>query len=325
MSSFKELLKQVNEPSEIPPFEVEEFEGFDSNSEHLPITDDLTNLILMHRNAHFGGKFEFMIEYYENEGIGCCNDFDLSDIKKLAKLQFQMKQDLVLTTLSKIELEKIKNVLEIYKGLRKLSTLSKNENSIPSLLANLILTEEETPTKEIEALSKNEKAFTYLLDLFQSEEFLDPLFPGYGRSPSHVATCLGKMKSEKAIMPLFGNLTADNFLHEEAIILALKEIGKPAFDFLINVLQNEPFTIDNERAAVCLTSFGENEAFATTSLKLLKNFQTLNYPNLVVHLILACLGLKDKKDIETFLELRQQLPKAFDPDFQYVSSKLKRK
>ena len=324
MSSFKELLKQINEPSETSVVE-KEYGNAEQDADFLPLSDDLSNLILMHRNAHFGGKFEFMIEYYQSGGIGCSTDFELSDIIKLAKMQLQMKQDLALSTLSKTELEKVKNVLEIYQGLRKLHKTSKNELSIPTLLANLILTEDEVPVEEIEELSKTEKPFTYLVDLFQSEEFLDPLFPGYGKAPIHAATCLGKMKSEKAIMPLFGNMKADNFQYEEAIILALKDIGKPAFDFLLNVLKNEPFTVDNERAAICLTSFGENETFAKAALKLLENFQTLNYPNLVVHLILACLGLQDKKDIESFLEIKSQLPNAFDPDFQYVSSKLKKK
>lgn len=324
MSSFKELLKQINEPSP-EPIEEEFEDDLSHDADFLPLSDDLTNLILMHRNAHFGGKFEFMLEYYQSEGPGCLPDFEIEEIQKLAEMEQGLKQDLALIKLSKTEHEKVKNVLELYKGLRKLHSSSQDKNSIPTLLADLILTEEMVPQREMQELAKNEKALTYLVDLLTSEEFTDPLFPGYGRSPMHVATCLGMMGSEKAIVPLFESIKEENISHEEEVLSALQKIGKPAFDFLIQVLKNKPFTIDNEKAAICLVHFGENEEFAKTALKLLQDFQCLNYPNLVVHLILGCLGLKQKEDYEMFLRLKDQLPNAFDPDFFYVSNTLKRK
>ncbi len=323
MSSFKELIKQISdeEPIDMPAGHEEYYYDADL----LPMSDDIANLILMHRNAHFGGKFAFMLNYYENEGPGCSSDFDHLTINKLAIIQEKMGQDLALCRLSATEHEQVKNVLQIYQGLRKLHSISQDSTSIPSLLADLILTEEHNPQKEIDLLAQNKKAAHYLIDILKSEEFLDPLFPGYGKTPTHVAKCLGQMQSEKAIIPLFESMKAEHFLHEEAAILALKNIGAPAFDFLMNVLKKQPFTRDNEKAAICLTSFDENETFALTSLEILQNFQVLNLPNLVVHLILACLGLKEEKDIEVFLELEKQMPNAYAPDFQYVSSKLKKK
>ncbi len=324
MSSFKELIKQVSDD----PIVIDEqyaYANLDHDADLLPLPDDIANLILMHRNAHFGGKFAFMLEYYRKDGVGCCNEFDLYSIKKLAEIEEQLGYDLASSRLSETEHEQILNVLQLYQGLRKLHSISQDAGSIPTLLAELILTEEAQPKAEIEKLAKQEKALPYLLDILKSEEFLDPLFPGYGKTPTHIAQILGKMKAEKAIIPLFESMRAENFQHEEAVISALKNIGKPAFDFLMTVLKKQPVNRDNEKAAICLTNFGENEEFAQASLELLQNFHVFNLPNLVVHLILACLGLKKTKDVKVFFNFKGQLPHQYGPDFQYVSSKLKKK
>lgn len=331
MSSFKELLKQINDDKPKLSEEEEIEENYDPfaqdyyDSDELPISDDLTNAILMHRNAHFGGKFDFMLDYYKNQGPGCHSEFEYSNIQKIAQVQEEACQDLAPLNLSTEEMQKVKTVLELYQGLRKLHDSSKDPSSIPTLLTELILTEEHTPTEIINALAKNEKSLPYLLDILRSEDFLDPLFPGYGRTPLHIAQCLGQMKAEKAIIPLFESIKEDHFQYEEAAILALKNIGQPAFDFLLKVLNNVPFTQDNEKAAICLINFGESEVFGRAALKLLKNFQVFNFPNLVIHLILACIGLKEASDIEDFLQMKNYIPNMFQIDFQFVSSKLKKR
>ncbi len=325
MSSFTELLKQINE-TDPKNEETVSPSTFEDNIEFLPIADDIATQILLHRNAHFGGKFEFMIQYYQNEGVGCSLDFSLKDIEKLAHYQNQLQQDLALFKLSEQEHLEVKSITELYKGLRKLLSISQNEQSVPKLLADLILTEEIDPQEEIEQLIKNERTIPYLVEILKTEDFKNPLFPGYGKAPTHAAKCLGKMKAEKAIIPLFESMQLeDPIFHEEVVLTALTDIGKPAFEFLMNVLKNQPITQDNEKAAICLVHQGENEAFAKESLKLLQNFLCLNFPNLVVHLILGCLGLTEKEDIEKFLALKSQLPALFDPDFHYVSTRLKKR
>ena len=53
----------------------------------LPILDELDTEILKHRDAHFGGNFQVMIDYYEQEGIGVVPDFDIDRIVELHELQ----------------------------------------------------------------------------------------------------------------------------------------------------------------------------------------------------------------------------------------------
>jgi hypothetical protein len=323
-SSFKDLLDKINDELE-EDFEEESKETLDLGDDALPLSDQTANEILMHRDSHFGGKFQFMREYYLEEGIGAHPDIEIEDIDELAEFEEKIGTDIAPLSLSRVELLKVKHAQRMYDALKKIHSISQDENSIPTLLADLILTEEEVPKAEIERLAQNEKAMPYLLEILQTQELFDPIFPGYGRTPLHAAACLGKMKVEKAIIPLFESMREENFIYEEAAILALKSIGEKAFDFLLKVLSNTPLTHDNEKAAIALMGFGDNEKFAKASLKLLKEFEALSRLNLSVQLILACLGLKDKEDIESFLTLKGSIPAALGPDFQYVSSQLKRR
>lgn len=323
MSSFKDLLEQINQELEENPEEFSK-ESLELSEDALPLSDQNANDILMHRNSHFGGKFDFMKEYYMEEGIGAHPEIELEQINELALFEKQIGQDLAPLSLSKTELEKVKCSIRMYRALQKICNLSQDVNSIPTLLADLILTEEAEPISEINKLAQIEKALPYLVELLNTEEFYDPVFPGYGKAPFHAARCLGKMKSEKAIIPLFESMKAEHFLFEEKVILALKEIGQKAYDFLLSVLVKTPITHDNEKAAIALLSFGETEPFAKEALKLLQDPEVVNNFQLAMHLILACLGLKDKQDVELFLSLAEKLPKSLDPDFTYVSKTLKK-
>lgn len=323
MSSFKDLLEQINEELE----ETEEFskESLELSEHSLPLSDQVSNDILMHRDSHFGGKFEFMREYYLEEGTGALPDFDLEKINELARYEREIGQDIAPLLLTQSELEKVKCSIRMYRALQKICNLSQDVNSIPSLLADLILSEEAEPISEIKRLARNEKALPYLVDLLQTEEFYDPVFPGYGRAPLHAARCLGEMGSEKAIIPLFENMKADNFASEEKIISALKQIGEQAFNFLLEVLVKTPLTEDNEKAAIALMGFGETEAFAQAALSLLKKPEVLSQFNLAVQLLLACVGLKNENEIESFLALEKSIPSTLQIDFFYVSKQLKKK
>lgn len=323
MSSFKDLLDQINDELEEAP-EEQSKETLDLGDDALPLSDQTANDMLMHRDSHFGGKFQFMREYYLEEGVGAHPDFEVEDIKELAEFEEKIEADLAPLSLSKVEQGKVKSSQRMYTALRKIHEISQDENSIPTLLVDLILTEEEDPKDEIARLSKNEKSIPYLLEILQTDEFFDPIFPGYGRTPLHVAACLGKMKASKAIIPLFENMSLQNFSFEEASILALKTIGDEAFEFLIKVLNNTPITQDNEKASIALMGFGENEQFAKSSLKLLQGLEVLSNLNFSVQLILSCMGLKETKDMEAFLALEGNIPPALGPDFQYVSSQMKR-
>ena len=55
--------------------------------EDFPIAYSIDNAILMHRDAHFGGDFDVMLDYYQKEGKGISKDFDIERIQELAQVQ----------------------------------------------------------------------------------------------------------------------------------------------------------------------------------------------------------------------------------------------
>ena len=57
-----------------------------------------------------------------------------------------------------------------------------------------------------------------------------------GKLPLLAARCLGLIRDERAIRPLFGALGREDFFMEEAIFDALALIGDKAKEFLLNAL-----------------------------------------------------------------------------------------
>src|ERR1700722_14207481 len=95
--------------------ETEEFDEHDDNSY---LTDELDHTILMHRDAHFGGNFQTMIDYYDQEGIGVLPELDIERIQYLAEVELELQQDLSNVLLSAPEKEKIAAVKKAYLDLR---------------------------------------------------------------------------------------------------------------------------------------------------------------------------------------------------------------
>lgn len=258
------------------------------------LTDALDTSILMHRDAHFGGSFALMIDYYERGGKGVNEEFDLERIKQLALLEKEMNQNLAATLLSGPEAEKVAHSLETYKTLRDLYENENPYNKHPKLLADLILTEEEEPTEEIQAVVKEKGAIVKaLVDLIHAEEFHDPLFPGYGKAPVLAAKCLGLIGDKKGIVALFEALDGGDFFDEDIALLALKSIGAPAKEFLLKVLHGRPLTADNERAALALIQFKDDPEVQKIALEMLQDPAVRKNPLLPVYLILIFEEAKD--------------------------------
>lgn len=276
----------------------------DAGLEGMPLANAQDNAILMHRDVHFGGKFDVMLEYYLNEGKGVNPDFDLERIHELAKLEKDMKADLAPMLLSGVDAEKVAESKNAYKKLRQLYEKPKPQTKNMRLIADLILTEDLEPSKEIDAIvSEKSTIVPALIELLRSEEYYDPLFPGYGLAPALAAHCLGLIGDKRAIIALFEAMGQGDFFDEEAALAALKAIGTPAKEFLLKVAHARPINADNERAAVALIAFKDDEDVAKACLDMLKDPQVLKDLPLSTYLILACEGLKKPEDRKTFEDL----------------------
>lgn len=270
----------------------------------IGLTDAADSAIIMHRDTHFGGSFPLMIEYYEKGGKGVDDELELERIKELALLEKELNQNLAATLLSGPEAEKVARAREMYQTLRDLYESESPYSKHPKLIADLILSEEEEPQEEIEAIVKEKGTIVNaLLDLIRAEEFHDPLFPGYGKAPALAAKCLGLIGDKKGIITLFEALNGEDFFYEDIALKALRSIGEPAKEFLLRVLHGKPITIDNERAALALIHFKEDPAVQKIALEMLRDPLVRKNPLLPVYLALIFEGVEGPEIQEEFKKL----------------------
>lgn len=277
-----------------------------------PIIDTIDMEILMHRDVHFGGSFDVMLEYYMQEGVGKMPDFEIDTILRLKTLEEDLQENLSDHYLPEKAKEQVKGAKKMYQDLRSVySDKKKPPESV--LLSDLILTEEEFPEKEIQSIVKKGKDIVpTLIYLLSSHTFYDPLNPGYGRSPIFAAKCLSEIQDARAIPPLFEALGQDNFFTDEEIIKALVSFGDLSKTFLITRLKSEPFSNDNEYAAIALSGFTDDEDIAQASLEILEQEETLTRPLFASYLVFTCSNLTKSSEQNRFIAItkKETLPKT---------------
>lgn len=275
--------------------------------ENFPMAYSIDNAILMHRDVHFGGDFNTMLEYYKQEGKGVNKEFDITRIEELYQMEKVSERNLSLLLLSGAEAEKISLAKETYQKLRDLYEIHNPKNRYPRLIADLILAEEEESAAAIEAIVAEKGAIVpELVNLLRNEDFYDPLFPGYGQAPSLAAECLGRIGDKRAIISLFETIGSSDFFNEDNVLNALYSIGKPSKDFLLKVLHARPLTGDNEQAAIALIKFKDDLDVSSACLKMLHEIDLNKNTPLAIYLVLACEGLSSESQRKELLELAEK-------------------
>jgi hypothetical protein len=299
--SFQDMMRQVfGSPSE----DKEEEIHADLSEEGFELADAEDVAILMHRDIHFGGSFDIMLEYYRREGKGIQEDISIPRAEELNRLELATGQDLAGMLLSGADAERVGRSRDVYKTLREICEFDSPESLHPRLIAALILSEDLDSEEELNAIvAEGPSIIPSLIQLASAKEFYDPLFPGYGLAPSLAIKALGMLKDPKAIPALFEASNSGDFDHEEAVIHALVEIGPKAKQFLIRVLTLRPMVHDNEQAARALTHFVPDEEVAKVALEQLQDPAACRHQNLAAYLVLCCEGLIDAADRERFVEL----------------------
>lgn len=272
----------------------------------FPLADKYDHDILMHRDVHFSGSFPLMIDYYEKEGKGTNPEFEIKRLHHLYDVEEKSGQNLSDVFLEIEEKEEVQRGRKKYEELKALYDSSSLE--IPKLIADLILTESFEAEEEIQKVcDKKEAVVSPLIDLLSQEDFYNPLFPGYGHAPAYAATCLGKIKDPKAIPALYEALGRADFFTEEAVLDALKCFGEEARAFLIKVMTKEPFTKDNENAAIALLSLPLDEKLSKIFLSVLSKPSAQKRDSFINYLILGCEALAALEDQKTFIEVTDAL------------------
>jgi len=297
---------------------MEQNETVDPSFDHFPIADALDHEILMHRDTHFGGLFSVMLDYYAQEGKGIQPQITLDRIEKLDIMEKQVKQNLAAMFLLAEEMQKVADSREAYRQLRSIYEINNPKNPHPKLIADLILCEDEDAEEEVAAIVKEKGSIVKLLmDLLRNEQFHDALYPGYGLAPSLVVKCLGRIGDKRAIISLFEAIGEGDFFADDIILEALKEIGEPAKEFLLRVVASQPINEDNEKAAIALIAF-KDEQVAEKAFELFKQSDFQADPCLSTYLILACESLKNATDRAEFAILAHQVNKTQKLDMQVI-------
>jgi len=290
--------------------------------ESFPLRHELDVDILMHREVHFGGNFKVMLDYYSRHGKGARPEFEFDHIRNLAELELNAEKNLAAMLLGGPDAEKVARAKEAYKRLRELYEQEDLPCNFPLLIADLILSEEEEPQKEIEAIVQEKSAIVpSLLELLRAEDYYDPLFPGYGHAPTLAAKCLGEIGDKRAIISLFEAIGEEDFFNEDVLLQSLKAIGDPAKEFLLHVVNGRPVNFDNERAAIALIHFKDDPEVSEACLKQLLDPEVRKDFALSTYLTLACEGLKDPELQNKFIQLTEdpQTPSSLARDIKSVS------
>lgn len=285
--------------------------------------DALDATIVMHREVHFGGKFSFMLDYYIKEGRGVNPEFEIARIRELETLEHHLNQNLATLLLSGPDVERVAEAKEAYRKLRALyEGKSSPSKKHPRLIADLILCEDDDAADAAVAAAAAEKSAIVppLMELLRSEDFHDPLFPGYGLAPALAARCLGMIGDKRSIIALFESIGESDFLSDDLALEALKAIGEPAKTFLLKVMHARPLTYDNERAAEALLQFKEDPDVANACFAMLQTLDLKRDQLLATHLALACEGLADPKSRQTFTALakKESTPSMLRRDIESV-------
>jgi len=256
-----------------------------------PLLDTIDLEILMHKDAHFGGSYEVMIDYYKEDGLGVQEEFDIERIKELAAFDKEgYLSEEILPELAKNDVIFSK---DLYKKLRD---CYEQDEELLQKLSDLILTESYDPIEEIEALSNfHQRAVKPLLEIIIQDHFYNSLNPGYGKAPINAALTLKKIGDPKAIPYLF-NALGKSFTVDEVLIDTLISFGPAGEEFLQNRLKGTPYTKDNYLAAMALSSFPIRDETAKLALSLLEEPSTFSKGSYSSYLICICEGLESEED-----------------------------
>ncbi len=283
----------------------------------IPFLNTIDLEILMHKDAHFGGSFDVMIEYYQSDGIGVQEDFDIERIQELAS--FDNTSHLSAEVLPELAINDVLFSKELYKKFRH---CYEGDDLLLKKLADLILTESWDPKEEIDALAAfNERAIKPLVEILTQDHFYNPLNPGYGRAPINIALTLKKIGSHEAIPYLFQAL-GKSFSIDEILIQTLISFGHKGEDFLRARLAATPYTKDNYFAAMALSSFPTSPETAKLALSLISLKESIPHSAYFSYLICICEGLEADSDRKIFIELSKndQLSKDISSEMALIAS-----
>lgn len=287
----------------------------------LPLTHRTDRAILLHRDCHFSGHFATMIAYYRGDNRGVQPEFSKERLQWLARTESKLGIDLAKILFAEKHREKVRAMRREYAVLSARARTQSSADEPAQALAQLILAKSEEPIEQLTALERlGTRAVPCLIELFRNNTFYDPLSPGFGLAPELAAKCLGSIADTRAIAELFAKLGDVGFFTQDVVFEALRKIGEPSRDFLLQKLQARPFTEDNQKAAFALVHFREDFEVAATGFRLLTSELIEDRPCFLNSLVMICEGLEGTSLAPLFQQLQDddRLPQLIRQDVREV-------
>jgi hypothetical protein len=87
-----------------------------SYAESFPLYYSEDAMILMHRDSHFGGSFQVMLEYYHQNGIGTLEEIPIHRIEELATFEINYGSNIAALLLTSQDAERIAQARQLYRS-----------------------------------------------------------------------------------------------------------------------------------------------------------------------------------------------------------------
>jgi len=285
------------------------------SDERLSVFDEEDKEILMHKEAHFAGSFPLMIECYKKNGKGAVLDTSLTRLQTLFAKEKELNTSLAPFFLSGADAEMVAASKKLYTQLALL--FEQDAPPLSKAIASLILAEKKEEKEALkEVLEYQEKAIDLLIDVLKTPQLLNPLFPGYGKTPLLAGDALGILQAEKAIPHLFALSLEEDPAFEECARKNLKKIGTKAKDFLKKILEKTPISKAHESALFCLSSFSSPSLSSFFFSLLQEKYTELPF---ALYLALGCelLPQKQQEELKIFAK-KPDLPDSLEKELQFL-------
>lgn len=263
-----------------------------------PFTEAVDLEIIMLSLAHFDGDLSTMVQTLESTPHHPLSSTPLDRVKTVADWQNHHNQDLfsLLPTRAKAAVEESLNMKKQMKD-----SIEQDPESIDSKVNELILFLHKDPYMLIDQLvMEQQTALPPLLKALKNKRLFDPLYPGFGHSLLYVIDAIQGIEDSEAIEPLFEALLEQNNFLEDRLLDALASFGTASENYLLQILENRPFSIRTSYAAKAL-NFLKTPEVALAAVDALCDPSITKHPALTSYLI-SLLDALEEENRKSILE-----------------------
>ncbi|MGR3952250.1 MAG: hypothetical protein QRY74_05085 [Chlamydia sp.] len=303
------------------------------DDEYSLIPDEEDIRILLAREIHFSGSFRAMLSYYsDRDNKGIHPEIFLSRIEELFQIEERLGQNIAPLILKGTDAEKVARAKKMYLEMQQVliqfyeqdKKLAPDEIPLYIVLLEAIFSEDsvEALAQRVQHLFQKDPSLLY--PIIRSHDLYDHLSPGYGMAPLLAITLIGEIQDPQAIELLFQELYSYGREEipeiDEGILLALKKIGAPVRQKMLNLIKLRPVGRENEKALQVLLEFLPDSSISSEALEqLIKGDISSKEILCYLALLMISLSLEDRNRAISWMEMhKKELPYEVVQELEYA-------